>query len=177
VTGSDGLVAIARVLGPHGLDGRLKAEVLTEFPCRFLWTQTAVLLDGAGKRTPCVVQEARPHGRLLMLRLQGVGNRSQAARYVGCLLCVPEEETMPLPSGRFYPHQLVGARVEDIRRGTLGQVSAVWDGPAHPIIEVRSDQGTFLIPGVREMVRRLDVAGRRLLVELPQGLEEATRGG
>jgi ribosomal 30S subunit maturation factor RimM len=46
--------------------------------------------------------------------------------------------------------------------------------PAGLTLEVQGPKREFLLPFRKELVRQVDRAGRRLVVELPEGLEDGS---
>ncbi len=91
----------------------------------------------------------------------------------GCLLAAPADVLGDLEDGEFWYHELEGWEVEDLGgRGVIGRVVRVV--AAHTeLLEVRPLGGgpTWFIPIVDAFVKELDRDGRRVLVELIEGLE------
>lgn len=164
------LVAVGRVLRPQGLRGELRVEILSDFPDR---------LEGVER---LYVGEPPVERRLLGWRRQGSGwvvrladctDRGQAEALRGSLLLLPEEELRVLPPDRFYVFRLIGLRVlaEDGRE--LGRLADVESAPAHDLWMVRRpDGGTFAVPAVRAIVRRVDIPAGVIEIRPPQGLED-----
>ena len=74
----------------------------------------------------------------------------------------------------FYDHQLVGLRVEDQQGATLGSVTEVVHGAQDLLVVTRTDGGHVMVPFVGALVPEVDVAGGRLVVDLPDGLLDLT---
>ena len=96
-----------------------------------------------------------------------------AKRLRGAVLRVPRSEVPPAPRGAYYHFELVGCRVVDQRRGGLGLVEEVVEDGGGVLLRVRGDSGELLIPFVRAFLGAVDVASRRIEVDLPEGLIEA----
>lgn len=112
-----------------------------------------------------------PKGRLVG-RLSASRNRGAADALRGCLLAAPAEVLGQLDEGEFWYHELVGWDVDDVAgAGVVGQVVRIV--PAHTdLLEVRPAVSgpTFFIPMVDAFIRELDREGRRVVVELIEGL-------
>jgi ribosomal 30S subunit maturation factor RimM len=52
----------------------------------------------------------------------------------------------------------------------LGEVVRVLCPPGQTLLEVQGARGSFLIPAVPELVRRIETEAGRIVVELPEGL-------
>ena len=152
--------------GPRGLRGELAVTALTDFPKRF---QPGAALWAAGVRY--TVRRARPHRGALLLELDGIDSREQAAPLRGLLLEVPEHELAPLADGQYYRFQVLGMQVVDPAGRSLGCIEEVLDTGANDVYIVRSAEGELLLPAIDEVVKEIDVEGRRMVVELLEGLE------
>ena len=100
--------------------------------------------------------DARP-----IVRLAGCASREDAEALRGETLLVPHDELPPLEAGEFWGHELEGCRVVDGER-EVGVVSRMIPLPSCEAIEV----GDRLIPLVGDAVRSIDLAARRIDVNL-----------
>jgi 16S rRNA processing protein RimM len=60
----------------------------------------------------------------------------------------------------------------DVAGREIGEVAAWHDYGAAPLLEVRRGGAEILVPFTRAVWRKVDLANRRIVVELPEGLEE-----
>lgn len=178
-------VVVARVGRPHGIRGEVTVEVRTDSPGdRF--TRGAVLHVVPPRRTgaagpppwPTVtLTGVRDHNGTLLLRLEGIADRSGAELLTGALLeaDVPESDE----PDAWYPAELIGLRVEDPDGRTLGEVTGLATGTAQDLLTVRCADGRpRLVPFVTALVPEVDVAGGRIVVDAPPGLlDDGPDGG
>jgi 16S rRNA processing protein RimM len=160
-------VTIGRITAAHGIRGEVKVEPLTDFPRRFqpgsiLW------LDGA----PHDVERGRPQGRSVILKLSGVDSRTQAEALAGKDLLAAEATPIE-GEGIYYLHDIVGLRVEDAAGQTLGRLAEVLSTGSNDVYVVRGDRGELLLPALDDVVREVDVARGRIVVDVPEGIEFA----
>jgi 16S rRNA processing protein RimM len=161
------------VVAAFGVHGEVKVRPLTDFPGRFAHTPAVYLGDD---RKRMAVEAARQHGRLVVLRLDGVVDVSAAERLRGTRLWIPAEELLPLPEGRYYLHDLVGLRVRHIDGTELGTVADVLTGAGNDLLVIRDAKtgAERLLPAVKEFVKAVDVAGGELTVAPIPGLLDDT---
>jgi len=150
----------------HGVRGELKVQPLTDFPERFdpgesFW------LDGA-ERT---IERSRWQKGTVVLKVAGLDTRDQAEALRGHELQIAEPEDLPEDEGVYYQHDIVGLKVEDTAGEALGRVTDVLGTGANDVFVVRGPRGEILLPAVEDVVREVDIAGGRLVVELLPGLE------
>jgi 16S rRNA processing protein RimM len=104
------------------------------------------------------------------VQLADVTTPDQAVALFGELLYIHRDDATRLPRGSYYEHDVVGLRVEATDGRQLGEVAEVLRTGANDVYVVRGDLGEVLIPAVRHVVKRVDVPGGRILVELIPGL-------
>jgi len=170
-------VAIALVTAPQGIRGEVRVKPLTDFPER-LGTTARVTAQIRGERRSFEVERARPHGRgMYVLKLRGIDDRSSAESLRGAVLEVPRDKAVPLPDDTYYVFDLIGSAVYDLDGNKLGEIADVIGAAANDVYVVKADDGAeILIPAVKHVVRLVDVASRRVVVDPPPGLLEIYRG-
>lgn len=118
------------------------------------------------------IEDLWPHKELLVLKFRGVDSISEAETLVGCELQVPSIERAKLDEGWTYVSDLVGCVVWDGDR-EVGSVTDVQFGAGEaPLLIVRSGAKEYEIPFAQEFIERVDSAGKRIVMRLPEGLLE-----
>jgi 16S rRNA processing protein RimM len=161
-------VTVGRVLAPQGIRGEVKVEPLTDFPERFdpgaiLW------LEGA----PVRIRSSRWQGRSVYLSLEGIDSRNDAEALRDAELRVAQLRSIE-GEDRFYQHDIVGLKVETQAGEPLGSVASIFATGANDVYVVRGEQGELLLPAVDEVIKKIDLPGKRIVVELLPGLEFTT---
>ena len=117
------------------------------------------------------VDQAREHNGDLVLHFREWNTRDDAESLRGWQVWMPESERPPAPEGEYYLGDLVGCDVSTPGGEAVGVVRAWHDFGAGPLLEVeRSGGGEALIPFNAAFYREVDLSGRRIVVELPEGL-------
>ena len=159
--GPDGLdapLSAGRVGRAHGLDGSF---YVTGARPRLL-EGDAVSVAGRVRR---IVRRAGAAARPI-LRLEGVEDRTAAEALRGEELSVPRAQAPALGEGEWWAHELEGCAVLDGARA-LGTVAGLLELPSCEALRVRRPEGgELLVPMVRDAVRHVDVAARRIDVNL-----------
>jgi 16S rRNA processing protein RimM len=175
--GSGDWIAIGRILRPRGRKGEVAVEALTDFPGRF-GTQHRVYIKSPGESQQQLdIADFWWHQDTLILRFAGVNSIDQAELLRGRLLLIPRSERTRLDPNRYYLWELVGCAV--LRRGgaAVGTVADVELTGGVDLLRVRADgaaPGTedLLIPLAEEICTTIDVDGRRIVIDPPEGLLE-----
>ncbi len=147
----------------------------TDFPERFQ-ERRRFYLTGPEPRW-AEVEGVRFHRGLVLVKFAGCDTRDQAERLRGALMQVPAAELPPLPEGRYYHHQVVGLRVETLDGRVLGRLEEIFSAGPHDVYVVRRRRAgwrptEYLIPAVRQVVREIDLAGGRVVIDPIPGLLE-----
>jgi len=169
------LLAVGRLRKPHGLKGECAVFPLTDQPeALFAAGRPLWLMDLAGEVVagPLTVERSRGYHRQWLLTFAGHADRAAVEPWAGLFLGVPEELVAPPEEGEVWLHELAGFSVQDGAGTPLGLVTAALELPGGVTLEVQGPRREFLLPFRKEFVTRVDRAGRRLVVELPEGLVE-----
>src|SRR6185295_12603710 len=169
-------VTLGQVIGAHGLRGELRVRLFdgTDNKLRAMSSVWLAREEGDPKaveaRVRAVGSGRRGEARLA---LEGVDGRDAAEALRGRLVQAGAAELAPLEAGEYYQFELVGCRVEDGEGRVLGVVSGIWEtGAPDVLVVVDAEQRELLIPAAREILREVDVVGRRIVVDAPPGLIE-----
>lgn len=127
-----------------------------------------ILRVGPAERTrEYEIVEVRFHHGRPIVRFAGIETTNDAKAMAGAELWLPEAGLEPLPAGTFYRHDLVGCEVRDLRGTMLGRVTEVEGSLDRSYLVV---DGHMMIPLVEGICVAVDIAGRRVTVDPPEGL-------
>ncbi|XVS63211.1 ribosome maturation factor RimM [Actinosynnema sp. CA-299493] len=169
-------VVVGRVAKAHGISGELAVDVRTDSPeTRFALGSvlTAKLRDGTSR--DLTVAAARNHSGRLLVRFEEVLTRDVAETLRGTLLLGSTEDLPPTGDpDEFYDHELEGLSAELADGTRIGTVLEVVHGLGGELLVVKRENGDeTLIPFVREIVPTVDIAGKRVVLDPPEGLLDA----
>ncbi|SEN03074.1 ribosome maturation factor RimM [Bradyrhizobium sp. OK095] len=163
------LVCVARIGAAHGVRGAVKLWTFTEDP--FAIKRYGPLLSKDGKRQfeVATAREAKDH---LVATFKGVATRDEAERLNGIELYVAREKLPATDDDEYYHTDLIGLDAVTTTGEPLGRVFAIHNFGAGTIIEITPLRGTtMLLPFTSAVVPEVDLAGGRVVIELPQEIE------
>ena len=107
------------------------------------------------------------------VRLSGVLTKEQADALKGTSLFVARDKLPAIGDDEFYHADLIGLDVHDTGGAPIGTVHAVHNHGAGDLLEITGPglKTALLLPFTRAMVPTVDLAARRVIVDLPEGLE------
>ncbi|MHB8454468.1 MAG: ribosome maturation factor RimM [Acidiferrobacterales bacterium] len=162
-TADKGLVIMGRISGLFGVRGWLKVKSHTRQRADILDYRCWLLRLKEGWKEFSLT-EGRIHGPGLVVQLEGIADRDAAATLVGADIAV-HESRLPAPdSGQYYWAQLEGLEVVNSQGVGLGTVRNLFETGANDVMVVVGERER-LVPFVRGVVRRVDLAAGTVLVD------------
>lgn len=162
-------IPIGRVGRPHGLNGAVRFELRFDEPRVLTAGQPVVVRLGSEERET-VIEFFRPqHGRPV-LKLASANSVEDAEEILGASVDVAVQHLPPLDAGAYYTFQLRGCDLYTASGQRLGSVVEVQDWGGTEILRVMDGERETLVPFAKAYLRDIDVAGKRIVVDLPDGL-------
>jgi 16S rRNA processing protein RimM len=163
-------LVIGRVVKPHGVQGDLLVEIITDFPERLTDGVVVGVGGDSGPESQHDVLRARVHKGRWLLSVRGLRDRDAADLWRGRSLYLPEQSLDELPEGFVYEHHLVGLACRSPLGEDLGEVRGIDRGPGQQRLVVRRGRREFLVPYVSEIVTAVDLEARTVTIDAPPGL-------
>src|SRR3954449_7227944 len=163
------LICVARIGAPHGVRGAVKLWTFTEDPFAVKAYGPLLTKDGTRSFEVATAREAKGH---LVATLKGIASREDAERLNGVELYVAREKLPATDENEYYHADLIGLAAVNAADEPLGRVTAIHNFGAGDIIEIAPPHGaTMLLPFTHAVVPTVDLAGGRVVIELPQEIE------
>jgi 16S rRNA processing protein RimM len=166
---SPSVICVARIGAAHGVRGAVKLWTFTEDPFAVKDYGPLTTKDGARQFEVTHVREAKDH---LVATLKGIATREDAERLNGIELYIARENLPDTDDDEYYHADLIGLAAVNAANEPLGHVIAIHNFGAGDIIEIAPTHGpTMLLPFTNAVVPTVDLAGGRVVIELPQEIE------
>lgn len=174
------LIALGEIVGTHGVRGLLRFhpyDPRAEPPPTdlALYVSSRAKVDEA--RGPdafpdrtVVLDDARPHGNVVLLRVRGIDTIEAAERLVGSALAIRETDLPDVAPGEVYVYQLTGLDVFTKEGERLGTIDRSFSNGANEVLVVHEGTRELLIPMIADVVQTIDLAGHRIVIDPIPGL-------
>ena len=149
-------IIVGKVGAARGLDGTLKIIPLTDFEGRF---DNLEQISVGGKIFN--IESVKHIGGQIFMKFAGVDSRESARALTNKFLTVDRKDAAPLDDGEFYIFDVIGCEVFDGEK-RLGTVTNVLKTGSNDVFEV---DGNILIPALKSVVRSIDIAAQKILVD------------
>jgi 16S rRNA processing protein RimM len=165
-------VVVGRVAKAHGIRGELAVDVRTDSPEQRFAPGAVVaarLRDGSSR--PLTLATIRAHGGRLLVTFDEVPDRTAAESLRGALLLADTDALPPTDDpDEFYDHELEGLSAVLTDGSAVGVVREIVHSAAGELLAIDMSGREVLVPFVREIVPEVDIAGRRVVLDPPEGL-------
>ncbi|MFE3072777.1 ribosome maturation factor RimM [Streptomyces sp. NPDC059247] len=164
-------LVVARVGRAHGIKGEVTVEVRTDEPELRLGPGAVLLTEPAGVG-PLTIETGRVHSGRLLLRFEGVRDRTGAEALRNTLLIAEVDPTaVPEEEDEYYDHQLMDLDVVLADGTEIGRITEISHLPSQDLFIVERPDGTeLMIPFVGEIVTEIDLEAQRAVIDPPPGL-------
>jgi 16S rRNA processing protein RimM len=163
------LICIARIGAAHGVRGAVRLWTFTEDPFAVERYGPLSTKDGARQFEIAQLREAKDH---LVVTFKNVTTRNEAEGLSGVELYVARDKLPATDEGEYYHADLIGLGAETTGGEPLGRVTAIHNFGAGDIIEIAPPKGAnMLLPFTNAVVPTVDLAGGRVVIELPQEID------
>jgi 16S rRNA processing protein RimM len=132
-----------------------------------------VVLEVGGNHQEHTIRSIAPGGRgTLRLELAGIDEVAAAEALSGATVLIDEAELPAAKPGEFYYYEVIGCEVFLDDGGRLGVIEEVFSSGANDVWVVRDDDREVLVPVISDVVKSIDLAGRRMTITAVPGLLE-----
>jgi 16S rRNA processing protein RimM len=159
-----------QIVSTHGINGEVRVMPWCDSPEFLAQFDRLYFKQGAESR---VVELARPHKSLLLVKFEGVDGIDEAMKLLKSIIYIDRDE-VELPEGSYFEQDIIGLEVIDAQTGkSYGRLSSVGRTGANDVYGVRAEGGAeVLIPAIKDVISAVDIEGGRMLITPLKGLFE-----
>ena len=163
-------VCVGAIAGSFGVKGEVRLKSFCAEPTAIATYGPLFTEDGSQSFK---ITLTRPIAGGLGARLSGVATKEQADALKGTSLYADREKLPPAGEEEYYHADLIGLDAFDPGGAPLGTVRAVHNHGAGDLLELAGPGlgSPLLVPFTRAAVPTVDLAARRVIVDLPEGLD------
>lgn len=167
-------IAIGVIRKAHGVRGEASIEPWTDSPDRFSELESIALVspDESSVRE-MRIESVRVHGERALIKFAGVETPEEVQKLHNWTIEIPEDEARALEEDEYFLHDLVGLTLFDPQGKERGVVTDIYEGGGGMLLNVkRADGREFELPFAAQLCTEIDLEQKRMVVELPEGLDD-----
>ena len=170
---------IGIITGAHGLKGEVNILPTTRDPARFKQLNEVLVSDHELSSIDFSIKDmkklrilsARIRDKDVMILFEDSASKQDAIDLKGKFLIVGREDAIELSKDEYFIADIIGCDVYDRKRGLLGKITEVIPTGSNDVYVVKGQRyGEVLIPAIQNVIQKVDIAARRIDVELLEGL-------
>ena len=160
---------IGQIVSTHGIRGEIRLNPWCDGP-EFVKKFKTLYRDDKGNN-PFKIISCRPHGNVAVMKLEGV-DTVEAARALKNTVLYMKRSDVNLPAGKWFISELIGCEVIDADDNTVnyGKIKDIDSGMANDIWYIETPEKEVLIPAIKDVVIRCDVADNKVYIRPLRGL-------
>ncbi len=161
---------IGKIAGTHGLKGTLRVFPTTEDPSRFELLKQ-LIIENKGEKKTFHIEKIGYHKKFVLVTVKELKDINEAELYKGATILIPEEEALPLEENEYYMRDLYGLTVLTESGEELGILTDIFETGANDVYAVKKEgQKDLLIPAIKQCILSVDIANKKMVVKLLEGL-------
>jgi len=167
------MIALGIIRKPHGVRGEASVEPWTNSAERFdeVTRVTLVSPDEAQTRE-ATIASVRIHGGRALVAFDGIDTPEAVRELANWTIEIADDEARTLDADEYFLHDLVGMQLVDAEGTPRGEVIDAYEGGGGVLLNVRHGAAEFEVPFAASICTRIDVAAKRIVVDIPEGLDE-----
>ena len=158
-------LTIGQILSPWGVKGKLRIDVVTDFPQRFAPASKVYV-----NRQPATIDSTEWHKGKLIIKLNQIDTVEAAQRLRGQPIEIHHRQFYPLPKEQYYHFQIIGLELWTTQGELLGKVTEILTAESNDNYVVSGARGEILIPAIDDVVKSVDLKNGRIIIEPIDGL-------
>ena len=162
-------LSIGQIINTHGLRGAVKVYPLTDDISRFKKLKEVYVEENDGI-VKYKVESVKFLSSTVSVKLKGVDSEEAANKLRGSYIKVDRKSAVKLPKDTYFICDLIDLEVYDEKGLLLGTVKDVLQTGSNDVYVIQSSGKDILIPALKDIVKKIDLENKKILVEMPEGL-------
>ena len=162
---------IGTIVKPQGIKGEVKVKSVSPDPDRFNDLDSVYIKSE--KIQTYSIENLRISNGFVFLKFVQVNSRNDAELLRGKELLISEDQLIDLEDDEYFVHELIGCRIVSEEGRPIGEIEDIIEGNSNDIYIVKSPDGhEYLIPAIKDVVKKVDITARQVTIHVLDGLLE-----
>ena len=157
---------IGQIVGTHGIKGFMKIKPLTDDIRRYDKLKTIYI-----NTVEFEIEQVGYNKNMVLLKLKGIDKIEEAEKYRNFYLKIDRKDAAKLPENSYFIVDLLECSVYTEENELLGKIDDIFPTGSNDVYVVKDGLGKqILIPAIKEVVKSVDLANKKIVVKLLEGL-------
>lgn len=163
-------INVGLILGPFGIKGELKVMPLVDDANKLSELKEVLIGKENEESQMYEITRIRVHKTVVIMKIKGVGSREDSVNFKNAYLRIPRDQLKELGEDQFYFMDLQGIEVFTIDGVKLGILADIIETPANDIYLIEGEDRKYLIPAVKDIIKKVDIENKKMEIEPIEGL-------
>ena len=161
---------IGQIVNTNGIKGLVKVIPFTDDITRFEKLKT-IYIEKDNKLEEFAIEQVKYSKNIVLLKLKGIDDINIAEKYKNAYLKIDRKDAVKLPEDSYFIVDLIGLEVLTEEGEKLGNLVDVFPTGSNDVYVVKNDLGKqILLPAIGEVIKKVDMSNRKMIVKLIEGL-------
>lgn len=164
-------ITIGKITNTHGLKGEVKIYPLTDDAKRFDLLENAYLGD---EKIQVQVEGVKYQKNLVILKFKEYDHINQIKDFKDYYIYVDQAGRVDLPEDHFFIYEILNSEVFDLDMNLIGILIDIIQGSGNDVYVIKDDkkEKQYLIPAVKEFVKKIDIEEKKIYIDPIEGMLE-----
>ncbi len=155
---------LGNISGVFGVKGWLKVYANTDKKENILSYQPWYI-ERNKVRKQVKIKAGKPHGKTIIVQLEGVDDRNEAELWVGSDIYIKPDQLPTLGKGEYYWSDLIGLKVVSTKGDDFGMIDHLLVTGANDVIVVKGDKERLIPYVTGQVVKSVDLEAQQMVVD------------
>lgn len=162
-------IKVGKIVNTHGVKGCMKCVPLTDDMERFYELEYIYTEKDNVKRK---IKDVWYRKNMVYIMLEDIDDMNTAESFKDTFISIFEDQLRELPEDSYYLFDLEGMEVYSDEGEYLGKINIIYQTGANDVYEIINENKSFLIPAVKEVVKKVDIENKKMVINVIEGLLE-----
>lgn len=162
-------LSIGQIVNVHSFKGEVKVYPLTDDINRFIKLKV-VYVEENNRLVKYEIEGIKFLSNTVVVKLKGVDTEEAANKLRNFYMKIDRKSAVKLPKDSYFICDLIDLEVFDEEGLFLGIIKDVLQTGSNDVYVIQTNGKDLLIPALKEVVKKIDLENRKILVQLPEGL-------
>lgn len=162
---------IGQIVNTSGLKGIVKVNPFTDDVSRFEELKK-VFIEKNKELTEYEIEEVRFHKNQVLIKFKNIDSIEEAEKFRNCYIKISRKDAKKLPEDTYFIVDLIDTNVYLENDEYVGKIVDVFSTGSNDVYVIKREGNTdLLIPAIKDVVKKVDIKNKKMIVNLIEGLE------
>ena len=153
----------------HGLKGFVKVHIFSETHTHLTKIKEVLLRKNTAEKS-VIIEELKLSGGQVLIKFNNINSPEEGRQFNGWEICIPREYCTALDENEFYQADILDCTVFSDET-VIGKIISVIDGAQAPLLEIKTESGTKLVPYMKQFIASVNILEKRVNLKVDWILE------